>query len=66
MMDYLINAVDMPEYLRSVIEPMAFGVPLVLGVAILVTSVSDIIKFIMISVKQPYELDQGDSDEQDN
>ena len=66
MMDYLVNATEMPEYLRSVMEPMAFGVPFLLGIAIFITNVIDIIKFVVISAGQPYNSDQGDNDEQDN
>ena len=62
MMDYLINAVEMPEYLRSVIEPMAFGLPFMLGVAILVTNAFDILRVILISVGQPRNPDQEGSD----
>lgn len=63
VMAYLINAVEVPEHIRSVMEPMAFGVPFMLGIAIFVTSVFDIFKFIMVSVRQPYNPDQEGSDE---
>lgn len=61
-MDYSLRVVDAPLWARSLLSPMAFGLPILIGFAIFVTSCADIFRFAKENLRQSYTSDQESKD----
>ena len=62
VMDFSMKELELPESVQSIVSPMAYGVPIILGVAILITSVFDIFRFSVEHLRQPNNAEQDSDD----
>ena len=58
-LEYTLEAVGAPDFIRSLISLMLWVALVLLGLAITITSVSDAINLAMVGLKNPFEPKDG-------
>ena len=53
-LEYLFNATDAPAPIRDLFQPMTWGIPILLGVGIMATSLIDVFRLVKMSWESPY------------
>ena len=58
-LEYTVEAVDAPDWVRSVLSLMLWGGLVALGIAITITSVNDAINLAKAGLKNPFDPKDG-------
>ena len=49
-LEYALNATDAPEWVIDFLEPISWGMPALIGVALAITSVRDVFRLAMVDL----------------
>ena len=58
-LEYTLEAVNAPDFIRNLLSPMAWIALVVLGVAITITSIGDAVNLAKVGLKNSYEPKNG-------